>query len=129
MVNSRVVLEAHRRSALLAEKERDEAVQKKKDKEQQYILEGVDAFHRWMAQGKQITNDAGFSYPVLVRKDAVAIVRALLPRIDILGQLKMKEFSTAKACIKWLGEIGRGTTWDVEMRTLEMIESEGGDGQ
>ena len=41
----------------------------------------------------------------------------------------MKEFSTAKACIKWLGEIGRGTTWDVEMRTLEMIESEGGDGQ
>ena len=129
MANSRVVLEAHRRSALLAEKERDEAVQKKKDKEQQYILEAVDAFHRWVAQGQQITNDAGFSYPVLVRKDAVAIVRALLPRIDILGQLKMKEFSTAKACIKWLGEIGRGTTWDVEMRTLEMIESEGGDGQ
>ena len=85
-------------------------------------------FHRWLAQSKQITNDAGFSYPVLVRKDAVVIVRALLPRVDILGQLKMKEFRTANACIKWLGEIGRGTTWDEEMRMLE-IESEGGDGQ
>ena len=74
MANSRVVLEAHRRSALLTEKERDDALQKKKDKEQQYILEGVDAFHRWLAQGKQITNDAGLSIPVLIRKDAVAIV-------------------------------------------------------
>ena len=73
-------------------------------------MEGVDAFHRWLVQGKRITNNAGFSYLVLVRKDAVAIVQALLPQIDILGQLKMKEFITAKACIKWLGEIGRGTT-------------------
>ncbi len=74
MVNSRVVLEAHRRSALLAEKERDNALQKKKEKEQQYIFEGVDAFYRWLGQGKQITNDAGLSNPVLVRKYAVAIV-------------------------------------------------------
>ena len=74
MANSRFVLEVHRRSALLAEKERDDAVQKKKDKEQPYILEGVDAFHRWLAQGKQIINNNGFSYPILVRKDAVAIV-------------------------------------------------------
>ena len=39
----------------------------------------------------------------------------------------MKEFSTAKAYIKWLGEIRRGTAWDEEMRMLE-IESEGVDG-
>ena len=100
MANNRVVFEAHRRLALLAEKERDDAVQKKNDKEQQFILESVDAFHRWLVQGKQIINVAGNSYLILIRKDAVAIVRVLLPQIDIVGQLKMKEFSTANACLQ-----------------------------
>ena len=74
MANNRVILEAHRRSALLAEKQKENAVQKKKDEGQQFISEGVKAFCLWVAQGKQIIDDAGCNYPVLLMKDAVAIV-------------------------------------------------------
>ena len=66
-----------------------------------------------------MTSDAGNNYPILSKKDALAIVKVLLPHIDIEGVLKMKEFALAKACIKWLGKIGRGTTWDEEMGALE----------
>ena len=30
----------------------------------------------------------------------------------------MKDFLTAKLCIKWLGEIGRGATWEDEMQVV-----------
>ena len=45
-------------------------------------------------------------------------MRVLLPIIDVKGELKMKDFSAAKLCIKWLGEIGRGTTWEDEMQLV-----------
>ena len=116
MANSRVVLEAARRSALLTEKEKENAAQKREDKERQSLSDAVSAFRNWVNQGGKTLEDGS---PVLQRKDAVAIVRVLLPRIDVKGERKIKEFSTAKACMKWLGEIGRGTTWDEEMRGIE----------
>ena len=119
MANSRVILEAHRRWGEMVDKDKQQAEKKKKDKEQQWISDGIEAFRRWVEQGRQITSDAGNNYPILSKKDAVAIVKVLLPRIDIEGVLKMKEFASAKACIKWLGKIGRGTTWDEEMGALE----------
>ena len=30
----------------------------------------------------------------------------------------MKDFSTAKLCIKWLGEIEMGTAWEDEMQVV-----------
>ena len=34
-------------------------------------------------------------------------------------EVKFSSFKTVKDCVKWLGEIGRGTTWDEEMRALK----------
>ena len=53
--------------------------------------------------------------PILNRKDAYAIVRVLLPRLDVKKEFKLGQFKNAKDCVKWLGEIGQGTTWDEEM--------------
>ena len=49
------------------------------------------------------------------RKSAHAIVRFLLPRVDIKGELKMKDFNSMKACVKWLREVKHGMTWDKHM--------------
>jgi hypothetical protein len=48
----------------------------------------------------------------LNRKSAHAIVRFLLPRVEIKGELKMKVFNSMKAYVKWLWEVKRGMTWD-----------------
>ena len=53
------------------------------------------------------------------KKDAYAIVRVLLPRIDVKKEFKLGQFKTVKDCIMWLGQIGRGTTWDEEMAAWE----------
>lgn len=119
MANSRVVLEAAKRVSLQATKDKENAARKREEREEQLLVDGVSAFRRWVAQGRLFLDEDGHQYPTIPRKDAVAIVRVLLPCIDIKGELKMKDFSTAKACIKWLGEIGRGTTWDAEMQVLE----------
>lgn len=130
MANSRVVLEAAKRVSLQAEKEKENASRKREEKEEQLILDGVSAFRRWVAHGRLFLEEDGHKYPTLPRKDAIAIVRVLLPRIDIKGEMKMKDLSTAKACIKWLGEIGRGTTWDEEMQVLEgKLEDDGLEGR
>ena len=55
-------------------------------------------------------------YPKLSRKEALAIVKVLLPLIDIKQELKLKNFTTLATCVKWLGGIGRGMNWDEHMR-------------
>ena len=49
-------------------------------------------------------------------KPAKSIIKVLLPIIDIKGELKMKDFGTVGVCLKWLGEIARGMTWDEHMK-------------
>ena len=112
--------------SLQAAKEKENAAQKREEKEEQLLVYGVSAFRRWIAEGRLFVEEDGHQYPRLARKDAVAIVRVLLPHLDIKGETKMKDLSTAKACIKWLGKIGRGTTWDEEMKVVEeKLENDG----
>jgi hypothetical protein len=40
--------------------------------------------------------------------------------IDIKGELKMKNFDRVGVCLKWLGEIAQGMTWDQHMRECMM---------
>ena len=54
-------------------------------------------------------------HPQLNKKDSLALVKFLLPKVDILGELKLKDFNSMKKCNVWLGEIGRGMTWDEHM--------------
>ncbi len=51
----------------------------------------------------------------LNKKDSLDVVKFLLPRVDIMGKLKLKDFDSMKKYIVWLGEIARGMTWDEHM--------------
>ena len=60
-------------------------------------------------------------WPKMHLKPAKSIIKVLLPMIDIKGELKMKNFDRVGVCLKWLGEIARGMTWDQHMREYMMI--------
>ena len=42
-------------------------------------------------------------------------VQFLMPRMNIKGELKMKDFTSMEVCVKWLGEITHKMTWDKHM--------------
>jgi hypothetical protein len=48
------------------------------------------------------------------------VVTFLLPRVDITGKLKLKDFNSMKKCIVWLAEIARGMTWDEHMAAASL---------
>ena len=75
MANSRVVLEAARRTAIQAKQDKENAAKKKDAKEKQIVSDGVAAFRRWVAQGKQVSENENHRYPILPRKDAVSIMQ------------------------------------------------------
>ncbi len=52
---------------------------------------------------------------MLNKKDSLAVVKFLLPRVDITGKLKLKDFNSMKKCVVWLAEITWGMTWDEHM--------------
>ncbi len=54
-------------------------------------------------------------HPRLNKKDSLVLVKFLLPKVDILGELKLKDFNLMKKCNMWLGEIGHKMTWDEHM--------------
>jgi hypothetical protein len=78
-------------------------------------VDAMMAFGRWVASGRKANVDG---WPELSKKDALAIIRVLLPLLDIKKELRMGNFKTVKDCNKWLGEIWMGTTWDAEMEAL-----------
>ena len=73
------------------------------------------------SKGRKVNTDG---HPELNRKDAFAIARVLLPWIVVKKEMKFSSFKKVNECVKWLGEIGRGITWDVEMEA--MLEGRGG---
>ncbi len=91
------------------------------EKEESDISIAQAAFQRWKDQGRKATTDG---HPYLNRQDAFAIARVLLSWIDVKKEIKFSSFKTVKDCVKWLREIGRRTTWDVEMEA--MLEGRGG---
>ena len=76
--------------------------------------EGVLAYQDWVESGRPKTEKG---WPKMNLKRAKSIIKVLLPIIDIKGELKMKNFDRGVGvCLKWLGEIARGMTWDQHMR-------------
>ncbi len=57
MANSQVVLEAARRTAIQVKQDQENAAKKKDSKKKQIVSDGVAAFRRWVAQGKQDTEN------------------------------------------------------------------------
>ncbi len=66
----------------------------------------LDDFAKWKLDGSKV--DAN-GHPIIPRLSAVAIVRVLLPMVA--PTLKLGDFTTLKACAKWLGELAGGTSW------------------
>ena len=116
IANSRAVIRAAKIIAEEEEQKKAEALQKKKEKNEAVQDNAKLAFGRWVSGGCKASADG---VPVLNKKDAIAIVRVLLPRIDIKKKLRMGDFTTVKDCVNWLGNIRSGTTWDEEMRAME----------
>ena len=65
------------------------------------------AHANWVLAGRPVDE---IGHPRLNKKDSLAVVKFLLPRVDITGKLKLKDFNSMKKCIVWLGEIARGMT-------------------
>ncbi len=75
--------------------------------------------HKLLSSTGKIRREATTDgHPELNGKDAFGIARVLLPWIDVKKEVKFSSFKTVKDCVKWLGEIGRGTTWDVEREAM-----------
>jgi len=112
VANCSVVLEGGRRVAELEKKAKAAVATKKADQMVDLGNNAKTAHGVWVTKGRPIDADGN---PVLDKNASYAVVKFLLPRVDILGELKLKDFNSMKKCVKWLGSIGRGMTWDEHM--------------
>jgi hypothetical protein len=69
-------------------------------------------YGEWTRTGRK-ANANGFLD--LDRSSSYDVVKFLLPKIDIKGELRLNYFGTMKKCNMWLVGIGRGMTWDEHM--------------
>jgi hypothetical protein len=79
------------------------------------LNKAMRAYAEWVRKGRLVNENGS---PNLDRPSSYSVVKFLLPRIDIKGELKLKDFGTIKKCTKWLGEIGRGMMWDKHMEVV-----------
>jgi len=77
------------------------------------LNKGKRVYEEWTRTGRKV--DAN-GFPDLGRSSSFAVVKFLLPNIDINGELRLKSFGTMNKCNVWLGGIGRGMTWDEHIR-------------
>ena len=115
VANSRVVLRAHEIVLEQLQAAKDKKEFERKENGDWVLWVGLKSYMKWVADGKSV--DAN-GHPTLGRKDAINIVKVLLPRIS--PEAKMKDYSTLKNCTKWLGELKGGTTiWVDEMQAMK----------
>jgi hypothetical protein len=112
VANCRVVVEAGKRMAELDKNAKEEVEQKKQLQSNTRSCEAHKAHVDWVL-ARSLVDVIG--HLGLNKKDSLALVKFLLPKVDILGELKLKDFNSMKKCNVWLGEIGRGMTWDEHM--------------
>jgi hypothetical protein len=112
VANCNEVNECNRRVAGLATKAMEAAANKKEDQSVDTYNKAKRAYEAWVQEGRKA--DAS-GCPDLDRPSSYAVVKFLLPVIDIKGELRLKDFGTMKKCNTWLGGIGRGMTWDEHM--------------
>ena len=112
VANCSVVLEGGRRVAEVEKMAKAAVATKKADQMVDLGNNAKTAHGVWVTKGRPIDADGN---PVLDKNASYAVVKFLLPRVDILGELKLKDFNSMKKCVKWLGSIGRGMTWDEHM--------------
>ena len=77
----------------------------------------ITVFHKWKSDGKPI--DSRNHGPKLSKDAARSIVKLLLPKIA--PNAKMKDYNGMAVCVKWLGSIASGTTWENEMEHAAIV--------
>jgi hypothetical protein len=112
VVNCRVVVEAAKWVATLEKRPNAAAVMKKATKAMKRNCEAQKAHADWVVVRRLVDEDSNLC---LNKKDSHATIKFLLPRLDIEGESKLKDFSSMKACVRWLGEIAPGMSWDDHM--------------
>jgi len=88
------------------------AATKKADQTVETFNMAKKSYVEWVKQGRKA--DAN-GCPDLDKASSYAVVKFLLPKIDIKGELRLGNFGTMKKCNAWLGGIRRGMTWDEHM--------------
>jgi hypothetical protein len=117
VANCRVVMEVGKRLAELEKKAKAKAEQKKDTKLNKRSYETPKACADWVLVGRPVDE---MGHPRLNKKDSLAVVKCLLPRVDNTGKLKLKDFNSMKKCVMWLEEIARGMTWDEHMAVASL---------
>ena len=139
IANCRAATEAGRRSLASMRQTIDEGIEKRKTKEKSDRSHARAAYQRWVDKGRKVTLDG--DPDIKTKKDAIAIIRVLLPKLSVGGpKVPLTSFKNLKVCVHWLGNIRRGTTWDAELEAMlveddtdgvdmeDLGEHEGGDG-
>ena len=112
VANCLAVNECNRRVAGIEKSKLEATATKKADQLVDTFNMAKKCYVEWVKQGR--TADAN-GCPNLDKASSYAVVKFLLPKIDIKGELRLGNFGTMKKCNAWLGGIGRGQTWDEHM--------------
>ena len=127
IANCRAVTKAARQDHVSRLQSSAEAIQKRKAKEKSDLALARGAFQRWVNKGRMATADS--DPDIKTKKDAIAIIRVLLPKLSVGGRkVTLSSFKNLKECVHWLGDIRRGTTWDQELESMLIAaETDGAD--
>ena len=98
-------MEAGKRLAELEKKAKAKVERKKDTESNKRSNEARKAHADWVLVGRPVDE---MGHPRLNKKDSLAVVKFLLPRVDITGTLKLKDFNSMKKCVVWLAEIALG---------------------
>ena len=112
VANCLAVNECNRRVAYMDMQKSEAAATKKADQTVETFNMAKKSYVEWVKQGRKA--DAN-GCPDLDKASSYAVVKFLLPKIDIKGELRLGNFGTMKKCNAWLGGIRRGMTWDEHM--------------
>ena len=117
IANCRVVTTAARRGEALKHQAEADAVRKRQDKAKSGLSSAQDAYKRWEDKGREQTVDG--DPDIKSKKDAIAIIRVLLPRLSVgPKKVTLTSFKVLTDCLQWLGDIRRGTSWHKELEAL-----------
>jgi hypothetical protein len=113
MANGCVVNEVIKQRAAIIEEGKANATKKKEDKGGVIENEARKYYMTWVQGGMKVDGEGNLK---LLKNAVYTIIKFLLPKVDILGTVRLGEFKTVKVCTKWLGEIRRGMIWDQHMQ-------------
>ena len=111
VANYGVIMEASKRIKVTEKREKETKVNKKKDSTAKVNDTAVDKYWSWRYTGRKVDPDTG--HPIMNKDTAVAIVKVPLPECD--PNANSAGYKNMGPCIKRLGSLAGGTTWEEEM--------------